>query len=112
MHSEVEAVETKLLILLSKDLGHKTPTLDQCSLNHFAALSSPELADFIWGHDPNVLLKKDIPKNKGSLADAINANNHDSTADNNRIFTAYTCCDLPNILSSKQKKPPKSAVPQ
>jgi hypothetical protein len=57
----VEAGETKLLILLSKDLGHETPTLDHCSGNHFAPLSSPELADFIWGHDLNVLLKKYIP---------------------------------------------------
>ena len=84
----MEAVETKLLILLAKDLGHETPTLDQCSVNHFAALSSPELADFIWGHDLNVLLKKDIPKNKGSLADAINAIENDSTADNKRIHWA------------------------
>ena len=97
--NEVEAVETKLLISLSKDLGHETPTLVECTMSHFASLSSPELADFIWGHDPNVLLKKDIPKNKGSLVDAIAAIDNDSTADNNRIFTAYMCRNLPNILS-------------
>jgi hypothetical protein len=83
-------------------LGHETPTLDQCSLNHFATLSSPELADFIWRHDPNVLLKKDIPKKKGSVADAVNTIDNDSTADNIRIFTAYMYRDLLNILSSKQ----------
>ena len=43
-------------------------------------------------------LKKNIPKIKGSLADVINTIDNDSTADNNQIFTAYMCRNLPNIL--------------
>ena len=67
-------------------------SLDQCTIDMFDKLTSPELSDFIWAHDPNVLMKKDVPSNKGKLEDAKYAVEHNSTADKNRIFTAHNMC--------------------
>ena len=43
---------------------------DQCTDEMFDKLTLPKLSDFIWAHDPNVLMKKDIQSNKGKLEDA------------------------------------------
>jgi hypothetical protein len=72
--------------------------LDYCTVEMFGRINSSELVDFIWAHDPNILFKKNIPSNKGKLFDAAKAIEHNSTADNNHIFTAYMCQNLPNIL--------------
>ncbi len=77
----------------------------------FDKLTLPELSDFIWAHDPNVLMKKDIPSNKGKLEDAKYAMEHNSTADKNCIFTAYMCRDKPNKLVSLQLTAPRNEIP-
>ena len=61
-------------------------SLNQCTVDMFDKLTSAELSDFIWAHDPNVLMKKDIPTNKGKLEDAKYALEHSSTANKNRIL--------------------------
>jgi hypothetical protein len=76
----------------------------------FDKLTSPELSDFIWAHDPNVLMKKDIPSNKGKLEDAKYAVKHSSTADKNRIFTAFMCRDKPNKLILLQNTSPTNEI--
>ena len=77
-------------------------SLDQCTVKMFDKLTSPNLSDFIWVHDPNVLMKKDIPSNKGKLEDTKYAVEHSSTTDKNRIFTAYMCRENPYKLTSLQ----------
>lgn len=52
----------------------------------FDRLRSPELEDFIFAHDPAITLKKNIPNKKGSLEDAKQAIQNDTTLENNRIL--------------------------
>jgi len=56
-------------------------------------------------------MKKDIPSNKGKLEDAKYAVEHNSTADKNRIFTAYMRRDKPNKLVSLQLTAPRNEIP-
>ena len=83
----------KLLCMLTENMANQEALLD-CSVEVFDQINSSELADFIWTHDQNILLKKDIPSNKGKLADAAKAIELNSTVDNNGIFTAYMCQNL------------------
>ena len=108
--NHVKEIEMKLLSMLNENMANQEAQLDFCTVEMFDQSNSSELAGFIWAHDPSILLKKDIPSNKEKLADAAKAIEHNSTADNNRIFTAYMCQNLPNILASKQKKPPRTAI--
>ena len=66
-------------------------TLEYCDLSQFASLTSPELAEFIYAHDPKVLLKKDIHPHKGFLQDAINAVESGTALADCRIWQAYMC---------------------
>ena len=92
--------------MLTENMANQEALLDFSSVEVFDQIISSELANFIWTHDPNILLKKDIPSNKGKLADAAKAIELNSTVDNKGIFTAYMCQNFPNTLASKQKKPP------
>jgi hypothetical protein len=42
-------------------------SLDQCTVEMFDKPTLPELSDFIWAHDPNVVMEKDTPSIKGKL---------------------------------------------
>ncbi len=39
-------------------------SFDHCIVDMFDKRTAAELSDFIWAHDPNVLMKIDIPSNK------------------------------------------------
>ena len=76
----------------------------------FAKKKSAELATFLYAHDAEVKLKTQIPKNMGTLEDAIAAIESGVLLENNQIYTLYQCRDKPNILNLKQKKAqPKSS---
>ena len=62
-------------------------------------INSSELADFIWAHDPNMLLKKATESNKGKLVDNATAIEHNSTADNNGVFN-FAC--FPHDISTQK----------
>ena len=100
-------IKDKLLNMFAQCEDVIERSLDQCTVEMFDKLTLPELSDFIWAHDPNALMKKDIPSNKGKLEDAKYAMEHNSTADKNRIFTAYMCRDKPSKLISLQLTAPR-----
>ena len=96
-------IEEKLLNMIAENSEVIERSLDQCTIEMFDKLTWPELSDCIWAYDPNVLMKKDIPSNKGKLEDAKYAVEHNSTADKNHIFTVYMCRDKPKkLVSSKE----------
>jgi len=66
VHS-IELIEEKLLNMIAEDAEVMERSLDQCTVEMFDKLTSPKLSDFIWAHDANVIIKKDIPCNKGRL---------------------------------------------
>ena len=109
VHS-IGLIEEKLLNMIAENSDVFERSLDQCTVEMFDKLTLPELSDFIWAHDPNVLMKKDIPSNKGKLEDAKYAVEHNSTADKNRIFNAYMCRDKPNKLTSLQLTSPMNGI--
>ena len=110
MHS-IGLIEEKLLNMIAENSEVIERSLDQCTVDMFDKLTSPELSDFIWAHDPNVLMKKDIPSNKGKLEDAKYAIEHNSPAEKNHIFTVYMCRDKQNKLISLQLTAPRNEIP-
>ncbi len=100
IEEEDNDIEMKLLCMLTENMANQEAQLDFCTVEMFDQNSSG-LAEFIWDHDPNILLKKVIPSNKGKLADAAKAIEHNSMADHNRNLIAYMFQNLSNILASK-----------
>jgi hypothetical protein len=79
-------------------------TLEYCELSQFSKLlTSQELADFIYAHDPKVLQKKDVHPHphKVKLQDAKDAVESGAVLGNNGIWQAFMCRNNPNKL-----KPP------
>ena len=68
LHS-IGLIEGKLLNMITENEAVIERSLNQCTVDMFDKLTSAELSDFIWAHDPNVLMKKDISSNKGKLED-------------------------------------------
>jgi len=66
----VRRIEEKLLQMIVHNDSSDERCLEQCTLEMFDWLRSPELEDFIFAHDPAITLKKNIPNRKGSLEDA------------------------------------------
>ena len=105
--TEVRLIKTKLLDMINNDSTERL--LVNCCIEYFVRMKSAEVA-FIYAHDPEVKLKKQIPKNMGKLEDAKAALENGVVLENNRIYTAYQCRDKPNILDAKLKNAqPKSA---
>ena len=98
MHS-VELIEEKLLNMTAENTEVIEMSLDQCKVDMFDKRTSPELSDLIWAVAPNILMKNDIPSNKGKLENAKYAIEHSSTPDKNRMFTSYMCRNKPNKLT-------------
>jgi hypothetical protein len=71
-------------------------SLEQCTVEIFDRLCSPELEDFVFSHDPNSTLKNNIPSKKGSLEEAKRAIQNGTPLENNRILTVYKCHSNPN----------------
>jgi len=59
VHS-IGLIEEKLQNMIAENAEVMERSLDQYTVVMFDKLTSPKLSDFIWAHDPNVLMKKDI----------------------------------------------------
>ncbi len=51
--------EEKLLNMITEHEEITDRSLEQCTVKMFDKLTLPKLSDFIWAHDPNVLMKRD-----------------------------------------------------
>ena len=109
MHS-IGLIEEKLLNMTAENAEVMKRSSDQCTVKMLDKLTLSKLSDFIWTHDLNVLMKKDIPSNKEQLEDAKHAVEHSSTEDKNPLFTAYMCRDNPNKLTSLQLTSPTNEI--
>ena len=78
--------------------------LENCSIDNFAKLRSPQLAEFIFAHDPEMTTKKQIASRLGDLSEVKASIENGTLVQNSRIFTAFMCRDKPNILREKLEK--------
>ena len=62
----IRLIEEKLLNMIAGNSEFLERSLDQCTVEMFDKLTSPELSDFIWAHDPNVVMKKTSQATKES----------------------------------------------
>ena len=83
-------IEEKLLNMIAENAEVIERSLNQCTDKMFDKLTLPKLSDFIWERDPNVLMKNDIPRNKGKLEDTKYAVKH-SQQQTRIVFTPGTC---------------------
>lgn len=83
----------------------------QCTVGMFDKLTSLEWSDFIWAHNLNVLMKKDITSNKRKVRVCIYyAVKHSSTAAKDQIFNAHIFRDKPNTLTLLPLTSPRNAI--
>jgi hypothetical protein len=86
------AIVKKLCDMIGK--AADVSNLKDCKLRHFDNLSSPELKSFIRYHDNNLKKIGDIPKNKGTLEEAMRGMNK-------RILAAFNCRTSPCKLEQQ-----------
>ncbi len=100
----IQAIEELLLSMITDVDDPALRNLENCSIDNFAKLRSPQLAEFIFAHDPEMTAKKQIPSRLGDLSEVKASIENGTLVQNSRIFTAFMCRDKPNILREKLEK--------
>ena len=87
----VALIWEKLLQMISDNDDLIEKSLNNCrlTLEMFNRLKPPELEEFIFAHDPTVLMKSQLQKFKGTLVAALEAVKNNVLILNNCIYNTY-----------------------